>query len=255
MRTEVTVRMFTEHASKAGVKLPRQPFWNTNDRPVVNVTWDEARRLSTRRRSTAGCPRKPNGNTRRAAMPSTREDCPWGPAFDWRFANGIGRRAEDRWVQAAPAASFPPSNRGLFDMIGNVWEWTADRYQRAYFGGSPREDPQGPRSGDLRVARGGSWDSVPRRLQLSVRTGLLGVWPSHAVCWFSMRSGRRRGPTLASRYAPSRYSKSAPTVRSERIGIDSCHWVEGTLRPSTNQPAKRSRDSSGTSSRSSLPGR
>jgi Leucine-rich repeat (LRR) protein len=46
---------------------------------------------------------------------------------------------------------------GLFDMHGNVWEWTADRYQSAYPTGNPVTDPTGPASGSPRVGRGGSW--------------------------------------------------------------------------------------------------
>ena len=39
---------------------------------------------------------------------------------------------------------------------GNVFEWVQDRYDPAYYGRSPENDPQGPESGELRVMRGGS---------------------------------------------------------------------------------------------------
>lgn len=46
---------------------------------------------------------------------------------------------------------------GLFDMSGNVWQWTGDWFGKRYYRESPRNDPQGPESGTKRVFRGGSW--------------------------------------------------------------------------------------------------
>ena len=56
---------------------------------------------------------------------------------------------EDGYERAAPVASFPPNGYGLYDMAGNVWEWTSDWYRHDYYRtlatqGSVARNPQGP---------------------------------------------------------------------------------------------------------------
>ncbi len=58
-----------------------------------------------------------------------------------------------------------PNAWNLFDMLGNVWEWTADWYA-AY-----TANPQAPTSGKIRVLRGGSWGNGPSFVRVSVRSG------------------------------------------------------------------------------------
>jgi sulfatase modifying factor 1 len=64
---------------------------------------------------------------------------------------------EDGFTGRAPVGSFPPNGYGLYDLTGNVWEWCEDWFAEGYYSASPRLNPRGPRAGEDRVIRGGSW--------------------------------------------------------------------------------------------------
>jgi formylglycine-generating enzyme required for sulfatase activity len=59
-----------------------------------------------------------------------------------------------------PVMSYLPNGFGVYDMGGNVMEWTRDWYRDGYYEKSPRENPQGPKVGTERVVRGGAFDSL-----------------------------------------------------------------------------------------------
>ena len=68
---------------------------------------------------------------------------------------------DDGFYYTSPVASFEANSMGIYDMVGNVWEWTADWYDSSYYAISPTINPPGPASGKNRVARGGSWFCSP----------------------------------------------------------------------------------------------
>ncbi|MEP7117234.1 MAG: SUMF1/EgtB/PvdO family nonheme iron enzyme [Acidobacteriota bacterium] len=60
--------------------------------------------------------------------------------------------------------SFAPNGFGLYDMSGNLWEWTGDWYDLNYYSESAVADPTGPATGRYKVIRGGSWADAETRL-------------------------------------------------------------------------------------------
>jgi formylglycine-generating enzyme required for sulfatase activity len=168
--TEVSVAQFREYSRRAGTVMPQQPLWSDDTRPVVNLTWNEALGFCE-----AHGGRLPTEAEWEFAARSGRFDdvYPWGNAYNPEHANGGGLRGRDQWAFAAPVGSFPANAYGLFDMIGNVWEWTADWFREGEgWTLAAAEAPPFRSATYLKTVRGGSWDSSAVSLRASRRIGL-----------------------------------------------------------------------------------
>jgi formylglycine-generating enzyme required for sulfatase activity len=106
----------------------------------------------------------------KAARGGTDTKYPWGDGFRTGMANCGEGYCKDGYQTTSPVGSFKANGYGLFDMIGNVWEWVSDWYDEKYYQSSAGKNPVGPSSGSYKVLRGGSWfDYLSGLMRVSAR--------------------------------------------------------------------------------------
>lgn len=139
------------------------------NRPVEQVSWYDVqefiRKLNARTGEHFRLPTEAEWEY--AARAGRTTFFSWGDELGSNRANcsSCGSRWDDK--ETAPVGSFQPNTLGLYDMHGNVWEWTQDWF--GAYSRSPATNPTGPRSGRKRVARGGGWGSILERLESAFR--------------------------------------------------------------------------------------
>jgi len=147
-------------------------------RPVAYVSWNDAtafcKWLGSRIGVEARLPTEAQWEY--ACRAGSQTPYYWGEKLDPGYCNfadtstSFDRREsklDDGYAMTAPVGRFKPNAFGMYDMLGNVWEWCQDG-QREY-GSSTAVDPVGP-EGDSRVFRGGSWYCAPSYVRSAYRT-------------------------------------------------------------------------------------
>ena len=154
-------------------------FPQTDDHPVLNVSWFDAvafcEWLTKKEGKTYRLPTEAEWEYACRAGTTTRYyhgDDPGGLSKVARLLNAAGDKdfahVDQQVIFLKPGESFTakvgsyqPNAWGLYDMLGNVWEWTSDWYGEEYYANSPIDDPRGMDDANVKVRRGGGWNTFP----------------------------------------------------------------------------------------------
>jgi len=176
---------------KSGSSWRSSGFQQTDEHPVVNVSWFDAtafcKWLSRKEGKTYRLPTEAEWEYACRAGTKTRyysgdnpetlakvgniADAAYRAKFPGCVSSECAIRESDGYVFTAPVGQLRPNAFGLYDMVGNAWQWCADWYDEDYYGGSPPQDPKGPETGYYRVVRGGCWFSCPAFALSTARGG------------------------------------------------------------------------------------
>ncbi len=167
-------------AGGCGGYRPEDEGWGRGSRPVINVSWEDAQEYMRWLSRETGEEYRllTEAEWEYVARAGTRTAWYWGrsESGQCRYANGADaallREYQDRpaascsdgYVRAAPVGRFEPNAFGLYDVLGNVWEWTQDCSSLGYHSAPSDGSARLSRDCSVRVRRGGDWISGPALL-------------------------------------------------------------------------------------------
>jgi formylglycine-generating enzyme required for sulfatase activity len=151
-------------------------FSQTETHPVVCVNWNDATAYANwLSKQTGHHYRLPTeAEWEYSARAGTTTKYWWGNTASHEYANygkdkccsGLAK-GKDRWKYTSPVGSFAANPFGLFDTVGNVWEWTCSEYTDKYSG----KEQRCANGGSLRTLRGGAWFLKPGLVRAAHRGG------------------------------------------------------------------------------------
>ena len=158
-RFPVTNAQYAEYLEQTNAKKPlylNDNTCNSPGQPVVGISWkgalDYCRWRSERDSATYTLPTE--AQWEKAARGEDKRTYPWGnqPPNDKRAPTKISEK-----MPAVGLCDLGHSPYGVADMVGNVWNWCLDWYNKDYYQSAPERNPAGPEHGRRKVVRGGNW--------------------------------------------------------------------------------------------------
>lgn len=163
---------------------PDDQGWGRARRPVINVSWNDARAyIRWLNRKTGKTYRLlSESEWEYAARAGTTTPFAFGETlsagqanYDGRYTYGNGTKGVNRG-RTMPVGSFPANAFGLHDMHGNVWEWVEDCWHEDYEGAPADGSARVHETCDARSFRGGAWANAPSVLRSATRSGGDPAW-------------------------------------------------------------------------------
>lgn len=180
---EVTFQQWDDCVKEGGCATkPDDHGWGRGRRPVINVSWSDAKEFVTWLVKKTGKPYRllTEAEWEYAARAQTKwnpSPPPFstGPTIDYRWANydanftyGKGNGGIYR-QKTVDTGSLQRNAFGLHEMHGNVWEWVEDCYKDSYEGAPSDGSAVTSATCKLRILRGGSWNYNPTALRAAYR--------------------------------------------------------------------------------------
>ncbi|WLQ13435.1 SUMF1/EgtB/PvdO family nonheme iron enzyme [Hahella aquimaris] len=176
--TEVTFADYDRFARTTHRALPSDEGWGRGEQPVINVSWDDAvaytRWLSEQSGLNYRLPSEAEWEY--AARGGTQTHYWWGE----EYVQGVdhcdkdlgGCPAGTALFHPGPVGRFSANPYGLYDVSGNVAEWTQDCYHDSHEGAGKSMAPRVDGDCNARVVKGGTWMNTSPYVQPSIRAGV-----------------------------------------------------------------------------------
>jgi len=164
-------------AARGGCRPDVLDRWGRGPRPAINVNWEDAQAYVKWVSKITGKPYRllSEAEYEYVARAGSQTTYPWGDKVKLNgeaMANCNGGESKWNGKQTAPVGSFAANAFGLYDMVGNVSEWTEDCWNESYRGAPTDGSPWTSGDCDGRVVRGGSWLDLPYLISAALRVRL-----------------------------------------------------------------------------------
>ena len=171
---EVTFADYDRYARATGQRLPYDESWGRGKQPVINVSWKDAQGyvkwLSVQTGNTYRLPTEAEWEY--AARAGNVASYWWTEVYETIPANCFNCGSKWDGARTAPVGQFAANSLGLYDMAGNVQEWTADCYHQNYVGAPADGSAWEGVDCSQRVVRGGAYSSPLNTLRSANRAQL-----------------------------------------------------------------------------------